>query len=186
MITIYLVGAPASGKSTLADAFLADWTEQELIEKPFAHRICKSGLGGYGIILGKDRKPFSGTDTLGHTAIVNVESIYPEWARRSISWVFGEGDRLAVDRFMDCAKREGTLFLFYLDTPEEIAQSRRISRANEHGLKVQNPTWVAGRKTKSHNLAYRHGAYRLLSYENDPEKTAKQMKETILEALIEV
>ena len=75
MITIYLIGSPASGKSTLADAFLEDWKEQELIEKPFAHRIAKSGLGGYGIILGKDRKPFSGTDTLGHTAIVEVEKI---------------------------------------------------------------------------------------------------------------
>ena len=186
MITIYLIGSPASGKSTLADAFLEDWKEQELIEKPFAHRIAKSGLGGYGIILGKDRKPFSGTDTLGHTAIVAVEKIYPEWARRSISWVFGEGDRLAVDRFMDCAKREGTLFLFYLDTPEETAQLRRLSRAQQHGLKVQNPTWVAGRKTKAHNLAQRHGAYRIICEENDLKKTVKYMKEVILEALVEV
>ena len=186
MVTIYLIGSPASGKSTLADVFLADWKEQELIEKPFAHRICKSGLGGYGIILGKERKPFSGTDTLGHAAIGAVEAIYPEWARRCISWVFGEGDRLAVDRFMDCANREGNLFLFYLDTPEETAQGRRISRAKEHGIKVQNSSWVQGRKTKANNLAERHGAYRLSSYEDNVEKTAKYMKEVILEALVEV
>jgi len=155
MKTIYIIGAPGSGKTTLVEALKQNWTLIEEDHHPFKHESYTTQDGKLVISLGATKPPFSGTDTLGYTVINIVE----EWIKNTYAdIVIGEGDRLATDRFMEAAKQAGELHLFYLNTNPAIASDRRAARALQYGTKQQNPSWVAGRATKHYNLANRHFA----------------------------
>lgn len=156
--TIYILGAPGSGKTTLANEIKKPWGNFQLVDKPFAHEFY-SVENKFRISLGKTKPPFSGTDTLSNSVINLVEELYPCWTKSNqVEIVIGEGDRLAIERMMNIARSFGELFLFYLDTPEEISESRRQTRARANNFKLQNPSWVKGRKTKHLNLAKRSEA----------------------------
>jgi hypothetical protein len=161
MKTIYIIGAPGSGKTSLATSFKLTWGRSTEIAKPFAHEMFYFGAR-FNVSLGKNNPPFSGTDTLSNTVINLVTKVYPSWkAMGQVETILGEGDRLATDSMMNLAKEHSDLFLFYLDTPEELANERRTKRAEAHKLKLQNPSWVKGRKTKHERLAERFGAFQL-------------------------
>jgi hypothetical protein len=161
MKTIYIIGAPGSGKTTLATAFKSTWGASHEILKPFAHEMFYFGLR-FNVSLGKNKLPFAGTDTLSNTVINVISKVYPQWsAMNQVENILGEGDRLATDSMMQLAQTYSELYLFYLNTPEELANERRASRAEAHELKLQNPSWVKGRKTKHERLAERWGAFQL-------------------------
>lgn len=155
MKTIYIIGAPGSGKTTLVEALKHNWTLEARNTQPFKHEVYQTTDGKTVTSLGWDNPPFSGTDTLPYTAINQVEAWLPT---AYTDYILGEGDRLAVDRFMEAAKQNGELHLFYLNTNPAIASDRRAARALQYGTKQQNPSWVAGRATKHYNLANRHFA----------------------------
>lgn len=155
--TLLILGEPGSGKSTLTKAFTSDWIELSLELKPVKHITYNSPYGS-AIQLGWNRPPFSGTDTLGHTSINFVSAWYPEI---TANLVLAEGDRLANDRFVKLAEQHGNIIAIYLDTDSELAQERRIQRIRQHNLPTQNPSWIAGRRTKHLNLAERLGATRI-------------------------
>lgn len=159
MDTIYLIGQPGSGKSTLAKEFQKDWHKLGQSEQPFKHEVYTTPELGMIYSFGWQREPFGGTDTLGNAVINSVPEFY-DVVRKSNVTIFGEGDRLANSRFFDFAQQYGTLYLFYLDTPDALAESRRNERAAKVG-KTQNPTWVKGRVTKNKNLACNYSVIRL-------------------------
>jgi hypothetical protein len=135
---------------------LSEWHEVARSTQPIKHVILERSRQSL-VQLGWPREPFSGTDTLGYSAINQIEAWLPSLVRETPLLV-AEGDRLANDRFMDDLKSVGQLDIVYLDTPVDVAQERRERRAKQHGLELQNPSWVAGRATKAANLALRHNA----------------------------
>ena len=142
-------------------------------DKPIKHRGFTGNMGMFSV-LGADGNPFGGTDTLSYTA-VGTASIWlsklSECAGGSL--VFGEGDRLANQRFFDEASRHYNLALFYLQCPNDLAESRRLERAKQHGLKLQNSEWVRGRGTKHLNLAKANPSTRWLSAADTPQSMAQ-------------
>lgn len=177
MNIIYLIGAPGSGKTTLTEAFTRDWIELGKFEKPIKYRTHATPYGD-SISLGWLRPTFGGTDTLGNTAILEIEKWLPGVQERVI---YGEGDRLANKRFFDLARSIGKLHLFYLDTDPVVAEERRHQRSQLTG-KVQNPSWVAGRVTKHRNLANAEKAIRIPG-NLTPEEGADVMRQHLSSAL---
>ena len=159
MDTIYLIGTPGSGKTTVTREFQKDWAKVNMYDKPFKHQEYDSPNLGKVLSLGWDRPHFSGTDTLGNTVITDMPQFY-EYAEQDGATIYGEGDKLASRTYFDLAKRYGNLYLFYLNTDEQTAASRREARSAETG-KTQNATWAKGRATKHRNLAEQYGAVSL-------------------------
>jgi ABC-type dipeptide/oligopeptide/nickel transport system ATPase component len=155
MKIIYLIGEPGSGKTTLTEAFTRSWTNPRHYEKPIKYRVHDTPQGA-ALSLGWLRPNFGGTDTLGNAAIVSIEPWLPT-ITDSYEILYGEGDRLANDRFFNLCRANGDFHLFYLDTDPEIAKLRRYERSLATG-KEQNPTWVKGRSTKHKNLAAKWNA----------------------------
>jgi len=158
MITVYLIGAPAAGKTTLMRKILNHATTQVERETPIKH-IEVYFPHFKAAALGHDRYPFGGTDTLSYTAINKIkDELYPQLIATGTQVVIGEGDRLATDQFLDFSKTYGQVVLFYLDTPPNVIEERATTRAIENRLAQQNNSWVKGRITKHARLAERHNA----------------------------
>jgi hypothetical protein len=156
--TVYLIGAPGAGKTTIMSRVLDRLPETARYDKPVKHTV-HDHAGNVAVSLGWPRAPFGGTDTLGYAAINAVEgTLLPVLSGAGVAVVLGEGDRLATDRFLIAAARHGQVTLFYVDLTPEEAQQRRAARAEAHGLAPQNPAWATGRATKARNLAERHSA----------------------------
>jgi hypothetical protein len=157
MKIIYVIGEPGSGKTTLTEAFTHNWTNPQHFEKPVKYRTHDTAHGA-ALSLGWLRPNFGGTDTLGNAAILEIEPWLPKVAKGNLYQIlYGEGDRLANDRFFNLCRDNGEFHLFYLDTDPGIAQIRRYERSLATG-KEQNPTWIKGRATKHRNLAQKWNA----------------------------
>lgn len=166
MRLIYLFGVPGSGKTSVFEALTREWTG-ELIEKPFAHIVYSNGV----IQLGKNRKPFGGTDTLS-MAVQPMAVSFLKSQRPKI--VLAEGDRLANGKFFEAAREIGyQLCLWYLDTPMSLAEARREQRGAS-----QNEIWLKGRERKVLNLLRKwEDRERVLEGWKAPEVLANQIKE---------
>lgn len=178
----YIFGQPGSGKTTLMRAVCA--TGQPLYEAnaPIKHRAFMSQYGTFSV-LGADAAPFGGTDTLSYTAVGDS----PRWLRelagcKAGKLVFGEGDRLANLRFFAEAAKHYRVFAFYLACGNDIAKSRRVSRAKKHNLSLQSESWLKGRVTKHANLAAKHAGSILLDARQPPESLAAIVWNFMLES----
>jgi len=140
MKLVYIIGAPASGKTSVMRQIVGKFKKEEILQ-PFAHTIYENGL----IQLGRDRMPFGGTDALS----MSVQPKVIAWlAEKTPQWVIGEGDRLTNRKFFKAVKEIGyDLAIWYLDTPQWEADERRRARGTR-----QNMTWVRGRERKVANL----------------------------------
>ena len=173
MKIIYLIGEPGAGKTTLTAAFAHDWTNTQHHEKPIKYRTHDTPHG-VTLSLGWLRPNFGGTDTLGNAAILEIEPWLPKIAQsNSYQILYGEGDRLANDRFFNLCRDNGEFHLFYLDTDPAVAHERRQQRSLLTG-KEQNPTWVKGRATKHRNLAQKWNAT-FIPHGLTPEQGAELM-----------
>lgn len=174
MRTIYLIGAPGSGKSTALKRALEirRWGDPVQKLEPIPHLDYGAGL----IQLGRVRETgFSGTDALGMAinprAIEFLES-------RPANIVLGEGDRLANAGFLGAADRTGVLTLIWLDVPPEVARQRARERALRLGTKEQTESWWKGRYTKTARLAGGWPHIRL-DGTRDPETVASDLADLL-------
>lgn len=163
MKTVYLIGPPGAGKTTLMAELMKDWHLLSRETKPVKHSWYDSPHG-IALELGHPRAPFGGTDTLSYTAINILQLWLPNLEK--VDLLVGEGDRLANNRFLDLCRTLGPLHLYYLWSPEDTLQERRTHRATTHGLPPQAPTWAAGRATKHRNLAEQQHARTLNTTES--------------------
>lgn len=136
---MYLIGAPGSGKTTLAEAVF-DGIPFTSETEPIAHQKFPGGVA-----LGLPRESFGGTDSLP----MNVQPKVVAWIRTGeLGSVFGEGDRLANDKFFRICRLMGVrLTVAYLWVPANVGKERRKARGSK-----QNPSWVKGRISKAHRL----------------------------------
>lgn len=158
MRIVYLLGVAGTGKTTLARTLTADWRHRLDVDQPVAHQHWLSDDYGRVITLGRPHPVFAGTDTLSFTAIEKLPTLLARARDHDVKLVIGEGDRLANQRFVDLARANGTLLLFYLTAPDHVLDARRTARATQHGLTPQSPQWLKGRLTKHQRLARANGA----------------------------
>ena len=158
MQTVYLIGSPGVGKTTLIKELTKDWFLSSTETTPVKH-LCYATPFGSAIELGHRREPFGGTDTLAYDAINKIEQWLPKLER--IDFIIGEGDRLANTRFITLCQQLGKVHLYHLTTKPETSAQRRAKRAQEFGTANQNESWVKGRTSKHENLAKKHNAIAL-------------------------
>lgn len=150
MTGLYLFGPPGVGKTTLMRAFLDPLVPAPAIR---LHRALWAeplidGDAYAGLLLGRTRGTFSGTDALSMAALPDACG----WARAQAPLpVYGEGARLAHPKFAD-ALRDGrnTVRWVLLDGPDDVLGKRRAERGTG-----QNESWAKGATTTARRTATR-------------------------------
>ena len=151
MKAIYLIGEPGVGKSTVIRELYPNMraTTAIRLNKQLWGQPLKRGHITAGVMLGKEREGFTGTDALGMS--VNPDAI--EWAnsKHPYRFIIGEGARLANIAFLTALNKNTNLTVAYLVA--DNAAQRREQRSERLGTELQAESWVKGRKTGARNLA---------------------------------
>lgn len=150
--SIYIIGAPGSGKSTYMADLLRGWevghyvrfTQREM----FGHYL--TGEKGLGAYLGHLRLEYPGTDALSLSVAPHALS----WLRESVplmglDWIFGEGQRLSHMGFLTELAACTELTVIYLQVDPEEAARRRQAR----GGKLLSDQFCKAATSKAHNVA---------------------------------
>lgn len=178
---VYLIGAPAAGKSTLMAA-ITQRCHRASRTRPFAHDVLITRDGAIvGAELGRRRGAFSGTDALS----MSVSPLACKFvADKQFPLVLGEGDRLAHLKFLDSAADAGLdVYVVYLDADRALLDQRAKQRGS-----TQNAAWRSGRATKARRLheaaseRYKAGRYKE-SITLFAEKPVEALAEGLLGAL---
>ena len=146
---LYVIGEPGAGKTTAVDAYCSAYEPVD-VDTPIAHRAWMDDGGLAFVTLGRNRPPFSGTDTLA----MNVQPTATTWLAHPASprIVLAEGDRLGNAKFLNAMHDAGRdVTVVYLATDPDVAAARRATRSAATGT-TQNSAWVAGRVTKVSRL----------------------------------
>lgn len=180
MRVVAIIGEPGVGKSTLmAELLPMDDTSVETIvhKNPVPHTEYLHLKSPTGTVaqLGIPFGPFPGTDRLSYTVVGPAE----QWIlSQPFDWVFFEGDRLAIDRFLTACKMAGKLEVFFLKGID-AARDRRLARSHAVG-KAQNEEWVGGRRTKVHNVVERWREHvTFLDATKTPTDLAEEVRRTL-------
>ena len=150
---LYLIGEPGVGKTTLAQHLYPGLTPQpatRLNGQLWGQPLTRGHITR-GVLLGRPRNGFSGTDALG----MSVNPDATQWAQQPHPYrlIIGEGARLTNHRFLTALHEHTTLTIAYLTATN--TQERREARAQQLGTPLQSPQWVQGRQTATRNLAAR-------------------------------
>lgn len=128
--SVYLLGGPGAGKSTLMARLLEDWTpgpyERLTSRELFGHYLLGPELE-MGVYLGRLRPEYPGTDALSLSvapqALIWLETLDPQ-----LGWVFGEGARLGHPSFLSALSSRTQLLVVHLTVTPEVALARRVAR----------------------------------------------------------
>lgn len=160
--SVYLVGPPGSGKSTLTDSILegmgVDLGPVRDLRVGYIKRRKLSALRSatigqpllrdgeeLGVYLGARREQFPGTDAINK----NNQRVAVEWALNGAAErVLGEGLRLGNKGFIGALALETDLLLIHLDAPDEVLLERRAGR---DGDKITG-TFAKTARTRAENL----------------------------------
>lgn len=148
---IYLIGEPGVGKTTVSLELAAKYALQPAIRlhKQLWGQEMTRGHITKGVLLGKSKPPFSGTDALGMS--VNPDACH--WVENQTDYrlIIGEGARLTNTKFLTALAEHTNLTLALLTA--DNAQERRENRQKAMGTEAQDAQWVQGRKTAARNAA---------------------------------
>jgi tRNA uridine 5-carbamoylmethylation protein Kti12 len=138
---VYIIGYPASGKTTAVRSAL-NTLEPQLVVQPFKHMVYGNAITQ----LGYDREVYGGTDGLAFNVLPKVI----EWLPACTTPILiGEGDRLANNAFFAAVQKQGRkLTIVHMKVGELIALRRMQRRGSQF-----NPIWVRRTMTKVDNLA---------------------------------
>lgn len=150
--SLYIIGAPGSGKSTLMGQLLEGWevgpyqkwTRREM----FGHYLTnpEKGRGAY---LGHLRPEYPGTDALSLSVAPQALSWLGSLPLLGLDWVFGEGARLSHMGFLGALAHATDLTVIHLDVDPEEAARRRLAR----GGKMLSDQYCKVATSKATNVA---------------------------------
>lgn len=136
----YIIGYPASGKTTATTTVLKDLT-YTMVSVRFKHLVYEDAT----VQLGYNRELYGGTDALSFNVQPKVLAWLPTC---DAPLILGEGDRLANNAFFRSVQVLGRdLQIVYIRVGELVA----LRRMNQRGSRFQ-PEWVRSRMTKVNNL----------------------------------
>lgn len=152
--SLYIVGAPGTGKSTVMVELVRQlgWSwlpDQRVWRELWTHDLVDADCAVQATYLGKQRASFSGTDALSMSASPRVV----EWLHETElpAWILGEGARLGTPKFLPQLHRVAPLLLAHLVCPPEEAIRRVTDRAG--GGRTITPGYQTARRTGSANAA---------------------------------
>ena len=150
MKVVYLIGEPGAGKSTAMRKATEHLTRAPIPNPPFGMDWLANRQGEIvAIEMGQRRPAFSGTDALGMGVMPRAVAFVKQ-PQDQAPVLLGEGDRLASAKFFKAVQSAGhDLAVCMIDVPGFIGAHRRQNRNSD---RPQNPSWVKGRITKTHNL----------------------------------
>lgn len=174
--TVYIIGAPGSGKTTALQSALQTLglphptqRNEPIPHLTYGHAVAQPG---------RDRGAFSGTDALA----MGINPKACQWlASQPAPTVIGEGDRLANKRFFATAQQVGTLTVVWLDVSSSVARARCSRRATLHNTKPQDPAWWKSRETKVKRIASSTANVTRIEADQTAAQVANQLAELLAE-----
>lgn len=163
--SIYLVGAPGTGKSTLMRALISelllDPAEEIHLCRETWVRVLRETHDEDSVqawMWGRLREKFPGTDALGAAASRYAR----EWINENPSdlppLTLGEGVRLANVQFLLTLDAASPLTLVYLSADNDVLDERAASKERAAGHTAAEPGKGFGNRTGAHNVNFRKGA----------------------------
>lgn len=151
--SLYIVGGPGSGKSTLMGELLRGWTVEPYMRltkrELFGHFVWNEEEG-CGVYLGHLRPGnYPGTDALSLSVAPQAMLWLESLPLLGLDWVFGEGARLAHIGFLTALAACTDLTVIHLDIDPEVAAQRRIAR----GGKLLSESFCKSQTSKANNIA---------------------------------
>ena len=126
--SVYLLGEPGVGRSTVMGELLTPWSvgpavvlRGDLVGEPFGDRDRIRGIH-----LGQSAGHRSGTETLPGSALADAVA-GAHLTRARPRWVLGEGARLAHHRFLAALSTRGPLLVVHLTASPRVCASRRAA-----------------------------------------------------------
>lgn len=154
MRSLYVIGAPGVGKTSLMAEVTRPWGDPEVRHTPVPHLR----WGGRAEV-GRRRGEFSGTDALGYAVVPSAVAWVASPQRPEL--LLGEGDRLACRAFLDALRAAGASTVVCLTGPAAWTRARSVDRSARLGREPQNEAWWQGRLTKTAHLALDYDAVML-------------------------
>ena len=149
--SVYIIGAPGSGKSTAMAQLLEGWTFGPYTRwqrEVFGHYL-EHPSKGRGAYLGHLRPEFPGTDALSLSGGPRVVEWLESLPLLGLDWVFGEGARLTHMGFLLALHECTDLTVVYLNVDPDVAAQRRHDRCG----KQLSETFCKTMTTKAANTA---------------------------------
>ncbi|HJV96469.1 MAG TPA: P-loop-containing protein [Albitalea sp.] len=158
MVALFIVGEPGVGKTTLVRGLLGANARGELpidsslVPKP-KWTLVNTRLGNIAAAGHYTGAPFDGGDSVPYNGVAEALNYVAE-RKGELSLVVFDGDRFsnsgvqATLRLLDFE-----LACVRIDLPSEQAEQRRKARAEAAVAKLQNESWVKGRRTKSQRFS---------------------------------
>lgn len=155
--SVYLIGPPGVGKSTLMERLLSGYERlhpMKHVGPPRTTALVYEPLIGpgdqepTGVSLGYRRQSFSGTDALGMSVNPQAIAWVESGAARAWAEVWGEGARLANKAFLRALDRHTELTVIELVAPWAELTARCRERGSD-----QADSWRRGAGTRAAKLA---------------------------------
>lgn len=131
--SIYIIGGPGAGKSTLMAHLLEGWDVGPYTRwqrEVFGH-LLEHPEKGWGAYLGHLRPEYPGTDALSLSVAPQALSWLESLPLLGLDWVFGEGARLSHLGFLEALNGYTDLTVVYLEIDPEEAARRREARGGK-------------------------------------------------------